>query len=225
MSEQQAAGTETGAPAITTTPAAANTPPPIPAGLTTTPQPTDESQPWFKERLARAAEQERLKVLEELGVKDPAKAKKALEAAAKAEEEAKSVTDKLTETASKLTRAESELEREREVTKEWAARQMMALSPEQQAAVKAIAGESATKQLAAITALQPTWLKQATPTAAQATTPATGTAPPATAPSSTTVSQPNHKEIHAALLKKNPFAAANYAMEHLSEVYPEQPSQ
>jgi hypothetical protein len=38
------------------------------------------------------------------------------------------------------------------------------------------------------------------------------------------VSPPNHKEIHTQLAKTNPFAAANYALEHLAEVFPEQTS-
>jgi hypothetical protein len=225
MSAPQVPGAPTGAtgeaPPVTP-PAAA--PPPIPAGLGTVPQPADENAPWFKERLERAKQSEREALLAELGVKDAKKAKADLEAAEKAREEAKTVADKLTDAASKLTRTETEAERLRGITKEWAARQMMGLTPEQQAAVKVIAGDDAAEQLKAITALTPTWAKA---TGAAATpplpTPATGTAPPPNAPAGTqSTSQPNHKEVHAALLKTNPFAAADYALAHLGDVFPEQ---
>lgn len=210
-------------PAATNTPATAT--PATPAAATPVPQPADESQPWFKERLDRAKQLEREAVLTELGVKDTAKAKADLVAAEKAREEAKSVADKLTDTASKLTKTESELEAERAINKEWATRMMLALTAEQQAAVKAIAGENHAKQLAAINALTPTWAAQtpAAPAApAKPATPAAGTAPPPNAPASTTISQPNHQEVHAGLLKTNPFAAASYALEHMADVFPEQ---
>ncbi len=219
-------GTPPVAPSAPATPPAAATPPQA-SPAAPVPQPTDENQPWFKERLARAEEQAREKLLADLGVKDTSKAKAAIEAAKKAEEDAKSVTDKLTDTTSKLSRTETELEQERAINKEWATRQMMALTPEQQAAVKAIAGDNHAKQLQAITALAPTWATQTnTPTATQPLgqppTPASGTAPPPTAPPGTVVSPANHKEVHAALQKQNPFAAAEYAMAHLREVFPEQ---
>jgi len=211
------------APVVVTPPATPPAPPTPPPA--TVPQPPDESQPWFQERLSRAKSQEREALLAELGVKDPKVAKAAIDAAKKAEDDAKSVTDKLTETTSKLTRSETEAERLRSITTEWATRQMMALSAEQQTAVKAIAGEDAAAQLKAITALTPTWAA-ATPPApvppAKPVPPASGTAPPPTAPPGTTVSEPNHAEVHAALLKTNPFAAADYAMAHLREVFPNQ---
>jgi len=214
------------APVVVTPPATPPAPPPPPPAAV--PQPPDESQPWFQERLNRAKSQEREALLAELGVKDPKVAKAAIDAAKKAEDDAKSITDKLTDTASKLSRTESELERERKVTTEWAARQMLGLTAEQQEAVKAIAGDSPTEQLRTITALAPTWAKNGqtpplTPPAAPAP-PASGTAPPPNAPPGTQqVSQPNHKEVHATLLKTNPFEAAAYALEHAAEVYPDPP--
>jgi hypothetical protein len=204
-------------------PAAVVTPPVTPgAAPAAVPQPADESQPWFKERLDRAKQLEREAVLAELGVKDTSKAKADLAAAEKAREEAKTVADKLTDTASKLTKTETELEAERAISKEWATRQMLALTAEQQAAVKAIAGENHAKQLAAITALAPTWAKTPGATATPPLpTPASGTAPPPNAPPGTVVSEPNHKEVHAALLKQNPFAAAEYGLAHAREVFTE----
>lgn len=225
MSDQQGAGTETGAPATTTT---AQTPPAQVAPPPKTPQPADENEPWFKERLTRAEEQARQKVLEELGVKDAAKAKKAIEAAAKAEEEAKTVAEKLADEVKNRTKAESALERERAINREWATRQMMALTAEQQAVVKSFAGDDPSEQLASIAKLAPVWAKQTTeatatrPLAQQVTTPASGTAPPPHAPEGgTQQSPPNHKEVHTALLKTNPFAAAEYGLAHAREVFPE----
>jgi hypothetical protein len=224
MSEQQA-GTATGAPAdpVSATPAAS----PAPAPATPdprVPQPSDENQPWFQARLKEA----RARLLEDLGITDEAKAKAQLAAAQKAEDEKKSIADKLTETSSKLTTAAAETQRLLAITTEFAARQMVALTAEQQTAVKAIAGDDPAAQLKAITALQPTWAAQASaaPAApAQPAPPASGTAPPPNAPASTQVSQPNHREVHAALLKKNPFAAAEYAEAHLADVFPDSPPQ
>jgi hypothetical protein len=99
---------------------------------------------------------------------------------------------------------------------------MMALTPEQQAAVKALAKDDPAEQLRTITALQPTWATQvAAPAAKPPATPASGTAPSHTAPDATVISQSDHKAVHAALLKSNPFAAAQYATEHVRDVYPD----
>jgi hypothetical protein len=218
-----AEGTATPAPTTNTT--AANAPPPIPAGLSATPQPPDESQPWFKERLERAAAQEREKLLAEIGAKDPKAAKAAVEAANKAAEEAKTVTDKLTDATKAQARAESEAERLRKISQEWAARQMLGLTEEQRKAVTDLAGDDASEQLRAITALAPTWAKAATQTQALPATPATGTAPPPHAPEGgPSTSPPNHQQVHAALLKTNPIAAAEYAIAHVRDVFPDQPT-
>ncbi len=216
-------GTPPAAPPNPPAPPPAAATPPAPAAV---PQPADENQPWFKERLEQARRVEREALLAEIGAKDPKAAKAAVEAANKAAEEAKTVADKLTETASKLTSATSEAERLKGITTEWATRQMMALTAEQQSAVKAIAGDDPGSQLKAITALAPTWAAAAPPAPpAKPAPPASGTAPPPNAPPGTIVSEPNHKEVHAALLKTNPFAAASYALEHLRDVFPEQPQQ
>jgi len=230
MSEPQGAP----APAAVTPPVAT----PAAAPPAVTPQPADENQPWFKERLARAEEQARAKVLSDLGITDPAKGKAAIEAAKKAEEDAKSQGQKLGETSKELESARAELARHQAATKEYAARMMLPLTDANRAAVKAgitAAGgnpEDPATQIAMIGALQASWTTapavttQAAPpttTAAQPTPPASGTAPPPNAPpASVTTSQPNHKEVHAALQKTNPFAAAEYAMAHVREVFPDQ---
>jgi hypothetical protein len=217
MSAPQVPGSPTAAPGEIV--------PPPAAPIVATP---DLSPSWLPERLSRAEEQARAKLLQDLGVTDLEKGKAAIAAAAKAEEEAKSTGQKLGETAKERDTFKSEAERLRVVTAEWAGRQMMGLTAEQQAAVKAIAGDDAAAQLKAITALTPTWGKAAplpgsAPVAPPAAppTPATGTAPPPTAPGSTTISQQSPREVHAALAKNNPFAAAEFAMANLREVYPD----
>lgn len=174
------------------------------------------------QRLTRARETERKELLASLGVDDLEKAKAAIAAANKAENDQKSAETRLAETTTQLSTIKTEAEHLKAVATEWAARQMMGLSPEQQAAVKSIAGDDPAAQLKTITALAPTWAAKGAPVAPAATTPAGGTAPAPTAPTSVTTSPTDHKAVHAALQASNPFAAANYAMQHLTEVFPEQ---
>lgn len=215
-------------PGNTPSPALAPAPPPAPP-------PGDLNPPWLPERLSRAEEQGRQKFLAELGVTDTEKAKAAIAAAAKAEEDAKSTGQKLGEVSKEREAFKSEADRLRAVTTEWAARQMMALTADQQKAVKDIAGDDAAAQLKAITALTPTWAQQTPPAPpagappapkppAQPAPPASGTAPPPHAPVGADLSQVNHREVHTSLQKTNPFEAADYALAHVREVYPEQSS-
>jgi hypothetical protein len=197
-----------------------------PGEIVTPPATPDLNPAWLPERLSRAEEQARAKLLQDLGVTDPEKAKAAIALAAKAEEEAKSTGQKLGETAKERDALKTEAAHLRAVTAEWAARQMLGLTAEQQGAVKAIAGDDAAAQLKAITALTPTWGKPAplpgsVPVVTAPPTPASGTAPPPTAPGSTTISQQSPREVYAALAKNNPFAAAEFAMANLREVYPD----
>ena len=188
---------------------------------------THDDPAWLPERLNRAQEKARSALLAELGIDDPAKAKAANAAAKKAEEDAKSLTDRITESTTRANKAESRADRLSAITTEFAARQMMGLTAEQQEAVRAIAGEDAAEQLNAITILSPTWAKQAASGAAPPVAPAkppipvNGTAPQHNAPDGANVSTPNHREVHASLMQKNPFAAANYGLAHLREVFPE----
>lgn len=204
-------------PAGTPAPAAPVTPPAATAPRVMTSEIPDEV---LKEKLVKTEEKARAKLLAELGIDDPEKAKAAIALAKKAETEAKSVSDRLAETSTQLGKAQTEAERYKAVTTEFAARQMMALSAEQQAAVKAIAGEDAAAQLGAITALTPTWAKS-TPATPAPVTPAAGTAPPPNAPASSVVSHTDHKAVYATLQKSNPFEAARYGIEHAREVFPE----
>ncbi len=214
-----------GEPAGGGTPAAPPVPPPPPAAVippvtSGTPQPGDETQPWFKERIDRAKRD----ALTELGITDPAKAKKLLEDAAKAEEEAKTTGQKLGETSATLAQERAERERLAAVVKDHAGRQMVALATEQQAAIRAIAPDSdPAAQLRAIDALRPTWATAAPPVAPPVTPPAppaAGTAPPPNAPPQNgSVSPPDHKAIYEGLKKTNPHAASAYVNKHHAAIY------
>lgn len=214
------AGTPAPAPPVVPVAPSVAAPTAAPAAAPAAPAEDPNNPPWLAGRLEEARE----RTLRELGITDAKKAKEQLDAARKAEDDAKSIADKLSDAAKNLTKAQTEAERLREVTKEWASRQMLALTPEQQTAVKALAGEDPAQQLKAITALQPTWSAQtqaAAPAAPKPATPASGTAPAHTAPDGTQLSQTDHKAVHAALLKQNPFAAAQYALEHVRDVFPD----
>jgi hypothetical protein len=201
-------------------PAPAPAPPPAPpaaAPPAAAPAKSDDpaSPPWLPERLARAEEQARAKVLSELGVDDPKKAKDAIAAAKKAEDDAKSTAEKLGEATKDAKRAQGEAERLRAITTEYAARMMVGLTDAQRDAVKKIAGEDPGAQLQAITALAPTWA---------AAIPAPAAAPPVAAPPASTAPPPNapppaapgappdHRQVYTALEAKNPFAAAAYGL-------------
>lgn len=183
----------------------------------------------LNERLERA----KSTVLKDLGVSDLDKAKAAIAAAAKAEEDAKSAAQKLGETAATVKSLNDELERHKAVTRDHASRQLAVLTMEQQAAVKALAGEDPAMQLRAIDTLRPTWSvapvvaqpqPAAPPSAAPAPAPPATTAPPAAAapPAAGPSSPPDHKSEYKALQKTNPVAAAHYLQAHAKQIYPEQ---
>ena len=224
-------------PAATGTPAAQTTPAAVAAPATTAPvgappaTTDDQNPPWLKGRL----EQAKAAALAEIGITDPAKAKEAIAAAAKAEEDAKSQGQKLGETSKALEAANAEKARLANVVKDHAALSLSRLSDADRDRVRKLAPDTdPAEQLRIIDVMFPSSTAPAAVTttpATPATTPATpakttpapaaSTAPAPTAPPGGTVSTPDHKAVHAQLAKTNPFAAANYALEHLSEVFPE----
>lgn len=194
------------------------TPPaPPPPAASSTPQPADENQPWFKERLERA----RRDALADVGITDPDKAKKILADAAKAEEERKSQGEKLGETSKELERLRAENARKDEAIKTQVTAEMAALTPEHQAVIRELAPDTdPTAQLRHIAILRKTW---GSPTAASTpgapppppvTPPANTSGPPAAPPPAAPESPPDHSAVYAELNKTNPFAAANYAQAH-----------
>jgi len=187
---------------------------------------------WLKPRLEREAAAAQAKLLKELGVTDPAKAKEILAAAAKAEEEAKSTALRLGETSTKLSAIEQENQRLKEATATYASSQLKALTAEQQEAVRRLAPDTdPAAQLNAIHVLAPTW-KTAAPAQQQATQtqatelpkpgapPPANTAPPPNAPPSAAGSPPDHKAEYSRLKSSNPVAAAAYMREHADKIYP-----
>jgi hypothetical protein len=186
--------------------------PPSPAP-TPAPAQSEQEPTWLKPRLEQAERAAERKVLERLGVTDIDAASKAIQAAKAVEEANKSAEQKAAELAAKLTAQQTEAERLAAVTREHAGRMLGVLTAEQQAAVKAIAGEDPAKQLQAITALGPTWSSTPAPPAP------VNTAPPAGPPAAEPNSPPDHRAVYESERAKNPFAAAAYGLAHQSEVF------
>lgn len=209
-----ATGQGTPAPAVAPAQPPAQPVTPAPAAAATEPaEPT-----WLPARLTRAEEAARTKLLTELGIDDPAKAKAFIDAGRAAENEKKTLAEKLAEQATALTTTKAQADKYSSIIALQATAQMGSLTVEQQAAVKAIAGDDPAEQLRTVIALAPTWAASAAK-AAPVTTPAAPVAPPASttpapsapAASGSTTSPPDHKAVHQQLLTTNPFAAAEYA--------------
>lgn len=188
---------------------------------------------WFKPRLER----ERKATLKAAGFDSEEDAKAAAKALKDQREAEKALATKLAERDAELTQTKTRAQQLEASTKEYAGRMMIGLTEAQKNAVAAIAGDDAAAQIKAIMALTPTWAKEEAAAAAvvAATTPAVGTpapavaqpaaAPPAntapgrTAPVGGDTSAPNHRAVYDELKKTNPFAAADYALQHAAEVY------
>lgn len=186
------------APKATTPPAATAVPQATPSAAD-----ADKDPQWLGARLER----ERQKMLKDLGVESVDDAKKAI-----ADLNAKREAEKTA--AEKASAAEAALKSERSRADEmaktlgtYAKSKLASLTETQRNAVIAIAGEDASKQLSAIETLSPTWAAPAPATKVADTAPAPG------APKdNTAVSPPDHKAVHAELLKTNPIIAARYAL-------------
>jgi hypothetical protein len=183
--------------------------------------PEDQNPGWLAARLDQA----KRTALAELGITDPEKAKKLLADAAKAEDEAKTQGQKLGETSKALEALQAENARQTEILKSHTATQMAALTPERQAAVRALAPDTdPAGQLRTIGVLAATWAATppvAPPPVAPPVTPPGGTAPPPNAPPPNgTVSPPDRKAEYEALKAKNPHAAAVFLNTHADAIYP-----
>lgn len=206
----------------------ASTPAAPPAAVVLPPAPApieDHNPPWLKGRLDQA----KASALAELGITDPAKAKEALAAAAKAEEEAKSQGQKLGETAKLLEAERARSAEASAIVAQQVGEQMAALTPEQQAAIRALAPDTdpiaQLKQLrlaaAFRTAPAPVTTTTTTPPAvAPGAPPPATTAPPAAAPPAAPGSPPDHKAEYQRLKATNPVKAAAYMNEHGNKIYP-----
>lgn len=203
-------------PAILTPPGAAS-----PTAPTVEPKVGDPD--WLNGRIAKAKQSAESALLKSLGVATADEAKAAIEAAkAKADAE-KTAAERAAELKAKLDGESAKTAEQGKIIAEYAARQMVGLTAEQTAAVKAIAGDDPGKQLSTIAALQPTWAKTdaSSSTAQSATAPKTApdTAPGHTAPNGAATSPPNARAAYEAARKVNPFAAAEYGLRNDSEVY------
>lgn len=175
------------------------------------PAPEIQEPTWLKPRLESAERAAEKKILDRLGITDVDAASKAIAAANAAAEANKTAAEKAAELQQQLNASKSEAERLGATTKEFAARMMMALTAEQQAAVKAVAGEDSAKQLQTITAMAPTWAKQE-PAKPVNTAPVGG-------PPSDPTSPPDHRSTYHSLKSTNPFAAAVHGLTHADEVF------
>lgn len=173
----------------------------------------------LSKRLEQADRASRSALLAELGIADPAEAKAAIAAHKAALEAAK--TD-----AEKLASLNLTVANQAKALNVAVAQAASKITPEQKAAVDAIAGQDQVTWLNTYAALAPTWGTSASPVTPAAPAPAqapiaapppapTGTAPAAPAPAPTgTISPPNHATIYQSLTKTNPFAAAAYVNQH-----------
>lgn len=189
-------------------PAAAPTPAP-PSAVTDPADPT-----WLKPRLER----ERLAGLRAAGFASEAEAKAAGDAL-KAKADADKTADQRAREATEALAAEKARVASLSGTMtEYAARMMVGLTPEQTAAVQSIAGDDPQKQVAAITALAPTWAKAQSDAAAAAAAAApppaaplpSTTAPAAGAPGGVVPPPSDVKGQYAQIRSSNPFAAASF---------------
>lgn len=172
--------------------------------------PPVEKPAWLDARL----EQAKKAALSEAGFESLEAAKKASDAIKLQEEANKTEAQKRTDAEKALSKTEKQLKEAGEALSGYAKAQMGALTEAQQAAVSAVAGEDAAKQLKTIEALRPTWAGAAAPAAAVATK-APDTAHGRTAPNSAgSVAETDHKAFYETLEQSNPILAARYALVH-----------
>ena len=208
----------TPAPGATTTTAPVAPAAPAPG---TPPAPAPGTEPtvdpnWLKPRLER----ERKAALRAAGFESEADAKAAADAQRAAADAKKTAEQRATELTSQAASEKARADGLLAVATEHAARMMVGLTAEQQAAVKAIAGDDPAKQLSAIGALTPTWAKQS-PTTTTTEKPAT-TAPAATAPNGTTPAPTDPRGVYESQRSQNPFAAASFGMANPQVYTPKQ---
>jgi hypothetical protein len=181
----------------------------------------------LSKRLEQAKHAAQTELLASWGVTDPAQVKAYIDSAKAAEDAKKTIETRLAEQGLRLTASEEGLS---------AAVDLFSalITPEQKAAVTAIAGTDKTLWLKTYRAMAPTWAAVApvivatSPAASPATASPVGTPPippappvgtppipPAPPPNGATPnSPPNHKENYQRLQKENPFAASRYLDRH-----------
>lgn len=166
---------------------------------------------WLKGRLEREATKAAAKALKDAGF-DSVEAAKAASSALKARADAdKSADTKAAELKLSLDAKTQEASRLTEMAARLALGAMSSLTPEQQAAVKAAAGDDAAKQLEMIEVFKPTWAKAAAATDTEEKKDVT-TAPDAKAPKGSVPGSSAPRAIYDQTREANPFAAATFGL-------------
>lgn len=227
------------APAAATPVAAPPPPAPAPPPAVAPPpvleEPADENDkkyPWLKPRLEAAAERATKRVLQDLGLDSTETGKAAVAELRKRREAEMTEQQRLQARIAELEPLAAEVAPLRKAVADRATVEMAALTAAQQASIRAIAGDDASRQLSTIEALRPTWAIAA-PAAAPATAtpappapvapaaplpaPATTTAPPAPAPAATQV-QDDPLARWDALKNSNPVLAAAHYLKNRSAI-------
>lgn len=194
-------------------------PPPAPPAAPPAVLQTQEPN-WLPDRLARAADAQDKKRLQELGVASFDELGKLVKVAKDAAESTKSLTDKYADAAKTVTVQAQQLDEVNAVIKARAESEFASLTAEQQAAVTALAGDNHAARLKAITALSPTWVKPAVVTSETKTVPApANTSPNVQKPTTTPPAPPAADDAaklstYENLQKTNPVAAAGYMLQN-----------
>jgi hypothetical protein len=194
-------------PVAVAPPPVATVTPPAPVVPATTP--ADQADPaWLTSRLARERAKGASTALAAAGFASEADAKAAAEAAKTLADSKKTAETRAIELSQTAASEKARADGLFAIATEHAARMMFGLTPEQQAAVHAVAGDDPAQQLRTIGALSPTWAKPAP--AAPVTTPAAPvtTAPAGGAPSGTLPAPTDARGVYEATRSQNPFAAA-----------------
>jgi len=203
--------TDTATSETTPTPAAAAPTKPVVAASDLPPE-------ALSKRLEQAKHAAQTELLKTLGITDVEEAKAALAAHVAQKEAAKTTEQKL---AALELQAKTAAEALDTAVKQAVGR----ITPEQKAAVDAIAGDDKALWVKTYAAMSPTWTTPASvatsaPAAPAAPVVPATSAPAAPAPSPTgATSPPNHKARYAHLQTENPFAAAAYLQKHGSDCF------
>ena len=188
------------------------------------PAPASAADPaWLPDRIAQAKRSAEADLLKSLGFESPEAAKAAGAAAKAAADANKSAEQRAAEATTQAATSKAQADAALTVVGSHAGRQMAALSPERQTAVKAIAGDDPVKQLSAIDALLPTWGAAATATAAAVTATAiaagASTSAAGGAPMPATTVAPDKAQTLESLEKSNPMLAATFALRNARDIY------
>lgn len=218
-------------------PSAAKASPPAAPAPAPAAQPPAGDPAWLNPRL----EQAKRSALRDAGFETPEEAAAAKKRLKELEDEKRTEQQRLEAQVKELEGPAAQAAGLQKRVDAWALQQMATLTPEQQASVKQLAGDDASKQLEVIEALKPTWAAAppADPAAAAAEQPAgsppaapSGTPPtparPPVAPATTTHTQPapdgsaapaeSHLARYEAIKKSNPVEAGIYRREHSAAI-------